>query len=118
MAGLIFVLSITLVTLGNLSRGQTWLPLAGLLAAAAIGVVDDIMNIRGSRKDGIAGMRARTKFGLYSVVGQIGVLLIALFWLVVIATAISVNITDGLDGLAGGLLTSSFTAYAVIAAVE
>ncbi len=142
MAGLIFVASITTVTLvSNLSRGQTWLPLAGLLAAAAIGMIDDVMNIR-STGEGVAGMRARTKFGLYSVillVGgwwfyaklgvtsvylpffhqlHIGVLVIALFWLVVIATAISVNITDGLDGLAGGLLTSSFMAYAIIAVVE
>lgn len=142
MAGLIFVLAISLVTLvGNLSRGETWLPLAGLVAAAAIGLIDDAMNIR-SVPGGIAGMRARTKFGLYSIIVlaggwwfyaklgvhsiylpglhelQLGVGLIALFWLVVIATAISVNITDGLDGLAGGLLTSSFTAYAIIAAVE
>lgn len=142
MAGLIFVVSITLVTLvGNLSRGQTWLPLAGLLAAAAIGLVDDAMNIRGSG-GGVAGLSARLKFTLYSIIlviggwwfyaklgvhsiylpivhqWHIGVLVIALFWLVVIATAISVNITDGLDGLAGGLLTSSFTAYAIIAAVE
>ena len=141
MAGLIFVLSISIVTLiGNLSRGQTWLPLAGLVAAALIGLTDDFMNIRSI--GGVAGMSARMKFSLYSVIvliggwwfyaklgvhsvylpvvhqWHIGVLLIALFWLVVIATAISVNITDGLDGLAGGLLTSSFTAYAIIAAVE
>jgi len=142
MAGLIFVVSIALVTLAaNLNRGQTWLPLAGLLAAASIGLVDDVMNIRGNG-EGVAGLSARMKFGLYSIVlliggwwfyaklgvhsiylplvhqWHIGVLVIALFWLVVIATAISVNITDGLDGLAGGLLTASFTAYAVIAAVE
>ncbi|HEX4774829.1 MAG TPA: phospho-N-acetylmuramoyl-pentapeptide-transferase [Candidatus Saccharimonadales bacterium] len=141
MAGLIFVISIALVTLlFNLSRGQTWLPLAGLVAAAAIGLVDDAMNIRST--GGVAGMPARTKFSLYSLLvlaagwwfyaklgvhsvylpwlhqWHIGVLVIALFWLVVIATAMSVNITDGLDGLAGGLLTSSFTAYAIIAAVE
>src|SRR5438270_11706171 len=49
MAGLIFVISVSLVTLVfNLSRGQTWLPLAGMLGAAAIGDVDDVMNIRSS----------------------------------------------------------------------
>jgi phospho-N-acetylmuramoyl-pentapeptide-transferase len=142
MAGIIFVASIGLVTLfGNLSRPQTWLPLAGLLGAGLIGLVDDAMNIRSVGK-GIAGMRARTKFGLYSIIvliggwwfyaklgvhsiylpgvhqWHIGVLVIALFWLVVISTAISVNITDGLDGLAGGLLASSFTTYAIIAALE
>ncbi len=142
MAGLIFVISIAIVTLlGNLSRGQTWLPLAGLVAAAGIGLMDDTMNIRSVGK-GIAGMTARLKFGLYSLIvliggwwfyaklgvtsiylpwvdqWHIGIFVIALFWLVVIATAMSVNITDGLDGLAGGLLTSSFMAYAIIAAVE
>src|SRR5690348_5754625 len=41
MAGLIFVTSIALVTLvTNLDRGQTWLPLAGMVAAGAIGLVD------------------------------------------------------------------------------
>ena len=141
MAGLIFIASITIVTLFNLNRGQTWLPLAGLLGAGLIGLMDDVMNIRGLGR-GVAGMSARLKFSLYSLVvlaggwwfyaklgvhtvfvpwlGQahIGVFVIALFWLVVIATAISVNFSDGLDGLAGGLLCSSFLAYAVITAVE
>src|SRR4051812_24077050 len=41
MAGIIFIAAISLVTFaGNLSRGQTWLPLAGLLGAGAIGLVD------------------------------------------------------------------------------
>ncbi|PIZ61601.1 phospho-N-acetylmuramoyl-pentapeptide-transferase [Candidatus Saccharibacteria bacterium CG_4_10_14_0_2_um_filter_52_9] len=141
MAGLIFVSAITIVTLfGNLSRGQTWLPLAGLVGAGLLGVADDIMNIRST--GGVAGMSARLKFGLHSLlvlaggwwfyaklgvhsiylpgVGDwhIGVFIIALFWLVVVSTAISVNFSDGLDGLAGGLLTSSFMAYAIIAVVE
>jgi phospho-N-acetylmuramoyl-pentapeptide-transferase len=141
MAGLIFIISIAAVTLvANLNRGQTWLPLAGLLAAGLIGLIDDIMNIRGTSK--VAGMKASVKFSLYSVVlliggywfysklgvhsvylpiihqWHIGALVIVLFWFVVIATANSVNITDGLDGLAGGLLTSSFMAYSLIAAVE
>lgn len=141
MAGLIFVIAIAAVTLvDNLNRGQTWLPLAGMLGAGAIGLVDDIMNIRGSSK--IAGMQARLKFSLYSLVAigggwwfydklgvhsvwlplvhdwHIGVGIVALFWLVVVATANSVNISDGLDGLAGGLLASSFGAYALIAGIE
>lgn len=142
MAGLIFVIAISFVTLiGNLSRGETWLPLAGLLAAGLIGLIDDIMNIK-SDGTGVAGMKAKTKFLLYSlillaggwwfyaklgitsfylpVLGdiQIGILIIALFWFVVTATANSVNITDGLDGLAGGLLTASFFAYAIICIIE
>lgn len=142
MAGLIFVISTLLVTLiANLSRGQTWLPLAGMVGAAAIGLIDDVMNIR-SKPGGVAGMAARPKFLLYTLVAlvggwwfysklgvhsiylpfihelHIGIFVIALFWLVVIATALSVNFSDGLDGLAGGLVASSFMAYAIIAMVE
>jgi len=141
MAGLIFIISIAIVTLlANLNRGQTWLPLAGLIGAGLVGLVDDVMNITGN--NGVAGMSARLKFALYSVVvliggwwfydklgihsiyipgvnhWQLGILVIPLFWLVVIATAISVNFSDGLDGLAGGLLTSSFMTYSVIALIE
>ena len=141
MAGLIFIASISLVTLiFNLDRGQTWLPLAGMLGAGLIGLIDDVMNIRGSSK--IAGMTAKLKFALYSIVSlgagwwfyekldvtsiflpginelQLGIGIIFLFWFVVVATANSVNITDGLDGLAGGLLVTSFLAYAAIAAFE
>jgi phospho-N-acetylmuramoyl-pentapeptide-transferase len=142
MAGLIFVISIALVTIfGNLSRSQTWLPLAGMLGAGAIGLLDDVMNIRGINPK-LAGMKASAKFGLYSLVAiiggfwfynklgvtsfyfpglhhvHIGILIVALFWFVVVATANAVNISDGLDGLAGGLLTSSFTAYALICLIE
>lgn len=142
MAGIVFVVTIAVVTLlGNLKRTETWLPLAGMVAAGAIGLVDDIMNIRGVNKK-IAGMRAPIKFLLYSLVGlvggiwffnklgvhaiylpvihhwDIGVGIVILFWFVVTATANAVNITDGLDGLAGGLLVSSFLAYTIICGVQ
>ncbi len=141
MAGLTFIVPVVIITLfANLDRGQTWLPLAGLIGAGLVGLADDVLNIRSS--GGIAGMRAKLKFGLYSVVAlaggwwfyakldvtsvyipgfehvQIGALVIALFWFVVVATANSVNISDGLDGLAGGLLVSSFLAYSLICLVE
>lgn len=141
MAGLIFILSVAIVTLiANLSRGQTWLPLAGMVAAGAVGLLDDLMNIRGSSS--IAGMRAKTKFALHSLVAVVGgwwffdklgvthvyvpyfhdiylgIFVIILFAVVVIATAHAVNITDGLDGLAGGLLGMSFLTYSIICAIE
>ena len=140
MAGIVFVIAISAVTLLlNLERRETWLPLAGMMGAGAIGFIDDWMNIRGSSK--IAGMRAKVKFFLHSIVALIGgwwfwakldvtslnfgfgevalgSLVIILFWFVVIATANAVNITDGLDGLAGGLLVSSFAVYTIIATVQ
>lgn len=142
MAGIIFILSVALVTLfTNLDRSQTWLPLAGMIGAGTIGLLDDIINIRGSNTS-LAGMRAKLKFLLHSLVAlaggwwffakldvssvslpwlgelEIGILVIALFWFVVVATANAVNITDGLDGLAGGLLVSSFASYAVICVLQ
>lgn len=142
MAGIIFVVSIALVTLiFNLDRGQTWLPLAAMVGAGLVGLLDDVMNIRSAGK-GVAGMGAKAKFALYSAVAvaggwwffdkldvtsifipgvpelHVGWLIIPIFWFVVVATANSVNISDGLDGLAGGLLSSSFLAYAMIAAIQ
>lgn len=141
MAGTIFVLSTILVTLCfNLSRGETWLPLAAMAGAGFVGLIDDIMNVRSN--GGIAGMQSKLKFGLYSIVAlvggwwffakldvstlylpgihdwHVGWLIIPIFWFVVIATANSVNISDGLDGLAGGLLSTSFLVYGVIASIE
>jgi phospho-N-acetylmuramoyl-pentapeptide-transferase len=46
---------------------------------------------------------------------EIGWLYIPLFIGVVVSTANAVNITDGLDGLAGGLLSTAFAAFGVIA---
>lgn len=141
MAGMVFVASIAIVTLTtNLHRNATWLPLAGMVASGLVGLLDDFMNIRGTA--GIAGMRAKTKFVLHSLIALVGgwwfyaklgvthvyvpgfhevylgAFIIVLFWLVVIATANAVNITDGLDGLAGGLLVSSFMAYVIIGVIE
>lgn len=142
MAGVIFILSTILVTLaGNLSRSETWLPLAAMTGAGAIGLFDDIINIR-SLAGGIAGMRAKIKALLLLIISSIGGwwffaklgvtaihvpfvgawhlgwLIIPLFILVVFSTANAVNITDGLDGLAGGLSVTAFSAYALIAFIE
>ncbi len=141
-AGIIFVISVLLVTvIFNLNRTETWLPLAAMAGAGLIGFVDDMFNIRGN--NGIAGMQAKLKLLLITVVALIGGwwfydkldvssisipliaepfhlgwLIIPLFVLVVVATANAVNITDGLDGLAGGLAAISFGTYAIIAFLE
>jgi phospho-N-acetylmuramoyl-pentapeptide-transferase len=61
MAGLIFVLATTIVTLVfNLERTETWLPLAAFLGAGAIGFIDDLINIRGTGK-GVAGIPSKIK---------------------------------------------------------
>jgi phospho-N-acetylmuramoyl-pentapeptide-transferase len=45
---------------------------------------------------------------------ELGLLFIPIFILILISSANSVNLTDGLDGLAGGLLLFQFLAYGAI----
>jgi phospho-N-acetylmuramoyl-pentapeptide-transferase len=143
MAGVVFIVAVSLLTLAfNLSRSQTWLPLAAFFGAGLVGFADDIFNIR-SNGQGKAGLPSKMKLLLttlvaliggwffYSKLGvsaihwpgihsslHIGWLIVPLFVLVVVSTANAVNISDGLDGLAGGLTTTAFAVYAIIAAIE
>ena len=48
----------------------------------------------------------------------IGWLIVPLFAFAVVATGNAVNISDGMDGLAGGLLGISFGAFGVIALLQ
>ena len=142
MAGVISVIAAGLVTLlFNLDRAQTWLPLVAFAGGAAVGLIDDYLNIFGSNKKD-AGMRAPVKFALITLIGlvlgwffyvklgvmsfhvpfmgdvSIGWLIIPLFAFAAVATGNAVNISDGLDGLAGGLLGISFGAFGVIALLQ
>lgn len=142
MAGIITIVAVTAVTVAlNLDRQQTWLPLAALIGGGALGMIDDIINIKGLGGK-VAGLKAPVKLGLITFVASVaawffyykleyetilvpfigdvtlGWLLIPLFILVVISTGNAVNITDGVDGLAGGLLVSAYTAFGVIAALQ
>ena len=126
--------------LNFLSRPQTYLPLGALCAAAIVGVVDDIFNIRKIGPHG-GGLRMRHRLGLYTLIATagafwfyfkldwnvlhipfvgtyaLGLWYIPVFIFIIVATGFSVNQTDGLDGLAGGVLLSAFAAYAAIAFV-
>jgi phospho-N-acetylmuramoyl-pentapeptide-transferase len=143
MAGVIIVFAVCVVTiLFNLNRAETWLPVAAFAGAAAVGLLDDVINIRGSGA-GVAGLPSKLKLLLTTLVAfvggwffffkldvssiyipiadvqwEVGWLIIPIFVLVVVATANAVNISDGLDGLAGGLTATAFGVYAIIAAVE
>ena len=142
MAGVIGVIAVVVLTvLLNLKREQTWLPLAGLAGGAAIGLIDDILNVWGSnRKD--AGLRAPVKFAMIIALSgflawffafklhfttvmipfignfEIGYWMVQLFIFAIVATSNAVNISDGLDGLAGGLLSAAFGAFGIIALVQ
>lgn len=142
MAGIIGVVAILVVTLAfNLDRGQTYLPLAALIGGGVIGLIDDIINLRSNGR-GVAGLRSGLKFVMLLVVAlglgwffydkldytavqvpfagvwELGWWIIPLFVLAVVSTGNAVNISDGLDGLAGGLLMISFGAFGVIAVLQ
>ncbi len=142
MAGIIGVVSIAVITFFfNWDRAGTWLPLAGLVGGAAVGLLDDIINIRG-QGSGVAGLRSSLKFAMITIMAivlgwffytklgynsihipfvgdwQVGVWIVAIFVFAVVATSNAVNISDGLDGLAGGLLALSFSTFGVIALLQ
>lgn len=146
MAGGIAVISVAIVTaFFNLDRAETWLPLAAFVGAAGVGLLDDLIDLKVSKDGTIKIIRFSAKIkvllmGLVALIGgwffyfklgvhdinipiadtqwELGWLIIPLFVLVVMATAYAVNISDGLDGLAGGLASTAFGAYAVIAILE
>ena len=124
--------------LNFLTRSQTLLPLGALVASAVVGLFDDILNIKGIGPKG-GGLKVRHKLLIYTVIAIVGAFwfyfkldwdlirvpflgdffigwwYIPIFIFIIVATSFSVNETDGLDGLAGGLLASSFAAFGVIA---
>lgn len=139
---LIVLLSRVLAFMGIIShsllqRGLVYLPLFTLFTVGLLGAVDDWFNVRGV--GGSKGIKARPKFlllTLFALAGgwwfyyklgfshihiprlgdfQIGLWYIPLFMLVIVSTANAVNMTDGLDGLAGGLLILAYATFGVIA---
>ena len=122
-------------------RGQTFLPLGIMALSAVIGAIDDLFGIfRIGPKGG--GLKVRHRLLLYTFVAligawwfffkldwdivripfwgnfNIGFWYIIVFIFVIVATAFSANETDGLDGLAGGVLLTSFAAYGTIAYIQ
>lgn len=142
MGGLLVWVTVAILTLlFNLSRPETFLPLFTIVAVGIIGAIDDLLNVRGVGPAG-GGLRERHKlifqvligiagaWWFYSKLGfstlhipgvgeaELGILYVPLFVLVMVATTNAVNITDGLDGLAGGLLLIAFVAFGALSYVN
>ena len=124
--------------------GQSVLiPLSTLVSFGLLGLIDDMEGIRGKRAKG-EGIMARTKaswqvifaliialilyFGpteLRSVAIpgvtdriEIGLLWVPVAALIIVFTSNAVNLTDGLDGLAGSLAAVAFACFGVIAYLQ
>ena len=120
--------------LNFLSRSQTWVPLATLLAGSLVGLIDDLMVIRPQAE----GLRLRYRLLIVVVLSagigwwffdkldvsavnipfsgplELGALIIPLFVLVSLALYAS-GVIDGIDGLSGGVFASIFASYTIIA---
>lgn len=129
-------------SLNFLTRQQTLLPLGALAATAVLGLLDDFLGVKGNGGGKGGGLRMRHKILLYTIVAiagaywfyfklqfdilyipglgnfMIGWWYVPLFIFVVVATSFSANQTDGLDGLAGGILAMAFVAYGLIAFMQ
>lgn len=125
----------------NVLGRSIMLPMGVLLAYAALGAWDDWRGIRGVGKG--EGMRARWKFIAqgaiaipaalvlkyafkvpnlflpnYPEVIDLGVWYVPIAAFVIVAFSNAVNLTDGLDGLAGLISATAFAAYGTIAILQ
>lgn len=140
MAGIVGVITVAVVTwFCNWDRGETWMPLYGFLGGALVGLIDDLINVFGSG-EGAAGLRAPVKFAMITAVGlllgyhfaftlgwtnlhipfigeweMMPAMMMLVFAFAVVATSNAANISDGLDGLAGGIMLIAYGAFGVIA---
>lgn len=125
-------------TLNFLSRSQTWLPLGAMMGAAIVGLIDDLLGVFHLGAKG-GGLNIKQKIFIYTLVALIGALwfwvklgrdavyipfygevslgiwYIPFFVFILVATTFSMNETDGLDGLAGGVSLISFICLLIVA---
>jgi len=121
-----------------LSRNQTWLPLFTLVVGSVVGLVDDFLEIRGSRNYKGGGLSLTVRLSIVTSIAlfvawwfyeklevtllgipfandlEIGILFIPLFVFVALAIY-AAGVIDGIDGLSGGVFATIFAAYAGIA---
>jgi phospho-N-acetylmuramoyl-pentapeptide-transferase len=117
------------------------LPLFVMVAFGILGGIDDWEGIRGPRRG--LGMRARTKFFIQVILAiviayilknvlyvpqvvwpgtrtvlELGIWYIPIATFIIVAMSNAVNLTDGLDGLAGLISVTAFAAYGGIALMQ
>src|SRR3989344_1446374 len=121
-------------SLAFISRSQTWVPMAAMAMGALVGFADDLFEVSGRQ-----GLRLRVRLLFVASVAllcawwfydkldvssvtvpfmqlplELGVLFIPFFVLVALFIYAG-GVIDGLDGLAGGVFATIFSAYAGVA---
>lgn len=138
MGGVLMLIVVLFLAMAlRIEDAATLTPMLTLMGVGILGAVDDFVNIRTG-----VGMRGRWKLVWQAVVAVLAafyiwrhfnltginvpflgqfevapILLIAFIAFVIVGTSNAVNLTDGLDGLAGGVLIFSFIAYLLISLV-
>src|SRR5512133_205319 len=125
----------------NVLGRSVLLPLLVMVTFGFLGAIDDWEGIRGPRKG--LGMRARTKFFIQVILAiatayvlknillvpqmywptsnvpfDLGIWYIPLSAFIIVTMSNAVNLTDGLDGLAGLICVTAFAAYGSIALMQ
>jgi len=121
-----------------LSRNQSWLPLFFLIAGGICGLLDDylVCNERGTYRGGGLSLTVRLLFvgllGLFGAIwfyGKLGMSAVEIplwgplelglffipFFVLMVVGIYSGGIIDGVDGLSGGVFSTIYGAYAIIA---
>ena len=124
--------------LNFLSRSQTWLPLFAMIAASLVGLLDDILQVRGKGKYVGGGLSLKYRLGSVFLIGLIGGwwffaklgwttlhipgagdismgIWYIPFFIFVMMAVYSGGVIDGIDGLAGGSFATIFGAFSMIA---
>ncbi len=138
MGGMLLVIVVMFLAMAmRIEDTSTLTPMLALVGVAILGAIDDFVNAH----TGI-GVRGRFKLVWQSTVGLLaawyiqrhfgftevniplagevavgGVIFVLFVAFVIVGLSNAVNLTDGLDGLAGGVLIFSFVAYLLIALV-
>ena len=139
MGGMLVVIVVMFLAMAmRIEDASTLTPMLALVGVGVLGAIDDFINAR----TGI-GIRGRWKLVWQTAVailaafyiqrhfeltglsvpfiGEIGLValvLIGFIAFVIVGSSNAVNLTDGLDGLAGGVLIFSFVAYLLIASAR
>lgn len=144
MGGLMITVTVVVLSLlfNLVDRWSIMLPLAVMLGFALLGACDDWLTLTGS-KSKAHGFTVKRKFWLMMLIAfvaslvlylpepwglehsgmvripligeqDVGLFFIPIATLLIVATSNAVNLTDGLDSLAGWNLTMAFAAYGVM----
>jgi len=124
--------------LNFLNRAETYLPLAALVIASLLGLFDDVLGVLKIGSKG-GGLTVKGKLGIYFLISgigawwfysildwheiiipfyktiDIGIWYVPIFMFIIVASAFSSDLTDGLDGLLGGVALFSFGTLSIIA---